>query len=87
MMHKKNQTSIAQGNQRSKSENSKQIQKMKGKKTQKEIDNLISMSQNEITDVFNNEDAPLFLRKIADRILAGDISYVAELRAQYNNSL
>ena len=74
-MHKKNQTSFAQGNQWRFSENCQAI------------DNLISMSQNEITDVFNNEDAPLFLRKIADRILAGDISYVAELRAQYNNSL
>lgn len=60
---------------------------MTGKQTLKAIDNLISMSQNEITDVFSNKDAPLFLRKIADRILAGDILYVAELRAHYNNSL
>lgn len=87
MMHKKNQTSFAQGNQWRFSENCQPIRKMTGKQTLKAIDNLISMSQNEITDVFNNEDAPLFLRKIADRILAGDISYVAELRAHYNNSL
>ena len=53
MMHKKNQTSFAQGNQWRFSENCQPIRKMTGKQTLKAIDNLISMSQNEITDVFN----------------------------------
>lgn len=86
-MHKKNQTSFNQGNQWRFSEDCQPLRKMTSKQTLRAIDNLICMSQDEITDILNNEEAPLFLRKIADRISSGDLAYVVDVRAQYSNSL
>ena len=86
-MSKKNQTSFGQGNQWRFSEDCQPMRRITSKQTLKAIDNLISMSQDEITDILNNEEAPLFLRKIAEKISSGELSYVVELRAMYNSSI
>lgn len=63
------------------------MRRMTPKQTLKAIDNLICMSGEELNEIADNEEAPQFLRNAAQSIIAGDCSYVVELRQAYAASV
>lgn len=80
-------TQFKEGNQWQFSKDCQPSRRMTSKQTLKAIDNLICMSGEELNDIADNEEAPMFLRLAAQRLIGGDCAYVVELREKYAASV